>query len=112
MVQVSAASIAAWTRPPDGALLISASPGPMAAEHESLRLNAALMRLGLSDWLPGFREFGVSEGEIGGGTGANDFGTDPAFAFAAPGTGTIPAGECIHVNCWQLAAFAVTRRYS
>lgn len=86
----------------------------MAAEHESLRLNAALMRLGLRDWLPGFREFGVSEGEIAGGTGANDFGTDPAFACAAPGTGPPPppSGECIHVNRWQLAAFPVTRRCS
>ena len=70
------------------------------------------MRLGLNDWLPGFREFGASEGEIAGGTGANDFGTDPALAFAVPGAGTIPAGWWIHVNCWQLAAFAVTRRYS
>ena len=110
MVQVSAASIAARTRPPDGALLISASPGPMAAKHESLSPKCRADATGLNDWLPGFREFGASEGETGGLTGANDFGTDPAFAFAAPGKGTIPVGECIHVNCWQLAAFAVTRR--
>lgn len=78
----------------------------MAAEHESLRLNAALMRLGLRDWLPGFREFGVSEGEIAGGTGANDFGTDPAFACAAPGTGPPPPVWGVH-PCEPLATGGV-----
>lgn len=72
MVQVSAASIAAWTKPPDGAMLISASPGPMAAEHESLSLKCRADAAELERPVAGFREFGASEGEIGGGTGAND----------------------------------------
>jgi len=93
MVQASGCEDRRLDQVAGGALLISASPGPMAAEHESLRLRCRADAAGLDRLvarLPRIRRISGREWRRDG--CKLQTGTDPAFACAAPGPGTIPPG--------------------